>query len=177
LERGSGRTRASTAGRCVVELWRARCTKQEYLDKLRSLNDRYQPQRVDIEAVAAQEYLVQDAERYMPVYPVNRTREKVSRAYWLQSFFENGQVLFPEKRLQSNVDDWQALQDELILFPNAEHDDLFDALQTMVEGAIERTGSLGGSSWREGSRWRRRDSPTLRYGFRGFVVSHTSHGR
>jgi predicted phage terminase large subunit-like protein len=127
----------------VVDLWRARCTKQEYLDKLRALNDRYRPLRVYIEAVAAQEYLAQDAERYMPVYRVNRTRDKVSRAYSLQAFFENGQVLFPERRLQSNEDDWQALQDELILFPNAEHDDLFDALQTMVEGAIERTGEFG----------------------------------
>ncbi|MGQ0723261.1 MAG: hypothetical protein ACT4PE_17070 [Candidatus Eiseniibacteriota bacterium] len=36
-----------------------------------------------------------------------------------------------------------ALQDELVLFPNADHDDLFDALQTMVEGAIERPGSCG----------------------------------
>ena len=32
--------------------------------------------------------------------------------------------------------EWQALYDELILFPNAEHDDLFDALETMVEGAM-----------------------------------------
>jgi predicted phage terminase large subunit-like protein len=127
----------------VVDLWRGRVTKQTYLDRLRAFNDRYQPQRVYIEAVAAQEYLAQDAERYMPVYRVSRTRDKVSRAYWLQAFFENGQVLFPERRLQADVDVWQALLDELILFPNAEHDDLFDALQTMVEGAIERTGEFG----------------------------------
>jgi hypothetical protein len=30
---------------------------------------------------------------------------------------------------------WQALTDELVLFPQGEHDDLFDGLQTMVEGA------------------------------------------
>jgi len=30
---------------------------------------------------------------------------------------------------------WQALMDELVLFPQGEHDDLFDGLQTMVEGA------------------------------------------
>ena len=39
-------------------------------------------------------------------------------------------------RIGTNPDDWQALTDELILFPQAEHDDLFDALQTMVEGAL-----------------------------------------
>jgi len=30
---------------------------------------------------------------------------------------------------------WQALMDELVLFPQGEHDDLFDGLQTMLEGA------------------------------------------
>jgi len=37
---------------------------------------------------------------------------------------------------------WQALQDELILFPQAEHDDLFDGLQTAVEGAMKRSMGL-----------------------------------
>ena len=32
---------------------------------------------------------------------------------------------------------WQALLDELLLFPQAEHDDLFDGLQTMMEGALK----------------------------------------
>ena len=32
---------------------------------------------------------------------------------------------------------WQALKDELLLFPQAEHDDLFDGLQTMMEGALQ----------------------------------------
>jgi predicted phage terminase large subunit-like protein len=126
----------------VVDIWRARCTKNEYLDRLRALNDRYRPLDVLIESVAAQEYLAQDAERYMPVHRVERTKDKVSRAYWLQSFFENGQILFPAKHRQANVDDWQALQDELILFPGADHDDLFDGLQTMVEGAMEPPGRL-----------------------------------
>ncbi|GJM43726.1 MAG: hypothetical protein DHS20C21_05680 [Gemmatimonadota bacterium] len=39
--------------------------------------------------------------------------------------------------------DRQALTDELILFPQAEHDDLFDALQTIVEGAM----SWDGPDW------------------------------
>jgi len=30
---------------------------------------------------------------------------------------------------------WQSLMDELVLFPQGERDDLFDGLQTMVEGA------------------------------------------
>ena len=91
-----------------------------------------------IETVAAQEYLAQDAEKLMPVRRVERTKDKISRAYWLQPFFENGQILFPARHLQRNPRDWQALQEELILFPNADHDDLFDGLQTMIEGCLRR---------------------------------------
>ena len=39
-----------------------------------------------------------------------------------------------------SVEDWQTLEEELILFPQAEHDDLFDALQTMAEGAMDDGG-------------------------------------
>jgi predicted phage terminase large subunit-like protein len=126
----------------VVDIWRARCTKQEYLDQLLRMYERYRPLEVLIETVASQEYLAQDAERHMPVRRVDRTKDKVSRAYWLQPFFENGQILFPAQHLQRNVDDWQALTDELILFPQAEHDDLFDALQTVVEGAVDVSGVI-----------------------------------
>ncbi|MFN8179284.1 MAG: phage terminase large subunit [bacterium] len=125
----------------VVEIWRARCTKQEYVDKLRALNDRYRPIEVLVETVAAQEYLAQDLERYMPVQRVDRVNDKVSRAYRLQAYFENGQVLFPARALEQDPEVWQALREELILFPQAEHDDCFDALETMVEGAMNQGGS------------------------------------
>jgi predicted phage terminase large subunit-like protein len=119
----------------LKELWRARCTKQEYLDALKGFNERYKPLRVVIETVAAQEYLAQDAERWMPVERLKRTTDKVARAYWLQPFFENAQILFPAKHVVEDYSLWQALMDELVLFPQGEHDDLFDGLQTMVEGA------------------------------------------
>ena len=53
----------------------------------------------------------------------------------MQPFFENGQMLMPAKHLASDWPLVQALMDELVLFPSGEHDDLFDGLQTMVEGA------------------------------------------
>lgn len=118
----------------VKEILRTRCTKDQYLNMLIAVNDHYKPVSVTIETVAAQEYLAQDAERHMPVKRVTRTTDKVARAYWLQAFFENGQILFPARSLVSDYKLWQALMEELILFPQAEHDDLFDGLQTMVEG-------------------------------------------
>jgi predicted phage terminase large subunit-like protein len=120
----------------VRDIWRARCTKDEYLQRLRAMNDRYKPVAVMIETVAAQEYLAQDAQKYMPVRRIQRSTDKIARAYWLQAFFENRQVLLPAKYLVGTNTDWQALMDELLLFPEGEHDDFVDGLQTMVEGAI-----------------------------------------
>lgn len=118
------------------DVWRGRCTKEEYLEKLKQLNTKYKPLKVMIETVAAQEYLAQDAEKHMPVRRMNRTTDKVARAYWLQAFFENGQILIPDKSIVGNYSTWQAMLDELLLFPQADHDDLFDGLQTMMEGAM-----------------------------------------
>jgi predicted phage terminase large subunit-like protein len=120
----------------IKELWRGRCTKEEYLGKLKELNEHYKPIHASIETVAAQEYLAQDAEKFMPVHRIERTKDKVARAYWMQAFFENGQILFPAKHLVGDYSIWQALIDELLLFPQAEHDDLFDGLQTMAEGSL-----------------------------------------
>jgi predicted phage terminase large subunit-like protein len=127
----------------VREVWRGRCTKQEYVDRLQAMHDRYKPRRVIVEDVAAQEYLAQDLEKLMRIKRLKRTKDKVSRAYDLQGYLENGQILFPAPHLQLNRDAYTALQDELVLFPNADHDDLFDGLQTAVEGAFDRSGEMG----------------------------------
>jgi hypothetical protein len=79
----------------------------------------------------------------MPVKRVERTKDKIVRAYWAQAFFENGQILFPDKSLVRDYSTWQALLDELLLFPQAEHDDLFDGLQTMMEGALSVRSNAG----------------------------------
>jgi predicted phage terminase large subunit-like protein len=127
----------------VKDLWRERCTKQEYLEQLKRYNERYKPERVVIEAVAAQEYLAQDAEKFMPVERLERVKDKVSRAYWLQAFFENRQIVMPARPLQSRPELWDALREELLLFPEGEHDDLFDGLQIMAEGAMKKRPSFG----------------------------------
>jgi len=46
--------------------------------------------------------------------------------------------------LAADWEPWQALIDELLLFPEGEHDDLFDGLQSMVEGAMEDRAGWGG---------------------------------
>ena len=58
-----------------------------------------------------------------------------SNVCWLRAILENGQILFPAKHVGDDSP-WQALSDELLLFPQGEHDDLFDGLQTMIEGSL-----------------------------------------
>lgn len=121
----------------IFHVWRGRVTKQAYVDLLIALNKRFRPEQVLVESTGAQEYLVQDLREHMPVKGVTRTKDKFARAYWLQGHFENGQILFPSQELASNWEPYQALINELLLFPEGGHDDLFDALETMMEGAME----------------------------------------
>ena len=126
-------------------IWRGRVTKREYLERVVSTFKRFNCVLVAMENVAAQEHLCQDLASILPVRRVSRTTDKVSRAFALQPYFENGQILFPHPSLITDEDErdtWDALRDELLLFPDTGvHDDLFDALETTVrastEGAIE----------------------------------------
>ena len=118
-------------------VWRARCSKDEYVKKLREINAAEHLVRCGIENVAAQEYLAQDAEKFMPVERVPRSTDKIARAYWLQAFFENFQIIFPDRSITPDYTVWQALIEELLLFPQADHDDLFDGLQTLVQVCME----------------------------------------
>jgi hypothetical protein len=40
------------------------------------------------------------------------------------------------RRTLGDEDTWQALEDELALFPDTDHDDLFDALETAVMASL-----------------------------------------
>jgi len=82
--------------------------------------------RVYVEANAYQEAFAQKLREVgLPVKSVVRVRDKLSRAYQLQARFENGEIYFPQKGAEPLIE-------ELLLFPEAEHDDLFDALELAV---------------------------------------------
>jgi len=100
--------------------------------------------RVCVEANGYQEAFAQKLRAEgLPVRSVKTIRDKISRAYQLQAKFENAEILFPRHPVHP-VDpptDGQDRQDasdliqELILFPEADHDDLFDALELAVSQA------------------------------------------
>jgi len=92
--------------------------------------------RVGIEATAYQEALPQRLrhETAMPVVSIRPAVDKVSRAHALTAFFETGRVLLKDDASQS------ALIEELLLFPEGAHDDLFDALEIAVSLSAESAG-------------------------------------
>lgn len=128
----------------VRDFWRGRVTKDDYLKKLREFDLKYHPVRSGLETTAAQVFIAQDAEKFMPITQVERHKDKIARAYRIQPFFENGQVYFPEEDSFHDPELLLAFLEELVLFPDAEHDDLFDGLETAIEvGVLRSWGSVG----------------------------------
>ena len=79
-------------------------------------------ERVGVETNQYQKALAQELRRLslLPVVNINTTKDKVTRAMRRSANFENGKVYFRE-----GMDD---LEECLLLFPEVDHDDLFDAL-------------------------------------------------
>ena len=79
-------------------------------------------ERVGVETVAYQKSLAQELRRLslLPIININTSKDKVTRAMRRSANFENGKVFFRE-----GMDD---LEECLLLFPEVDHDDLFDGL-------------------------------------------------
>lgn len=91
-------------------------------------------ERVGVETVAYQKSLAQELRRLslLPIININTSKDKVTRAMRRSANFENGKVFFRE-----GMDD---LEECLLMFPEVDHDDLFDGLDfamTMADGGNE----------------------------------------
>lgn len=116
----------------ILDGVKIRLTAPKQLDRIKQFYQTWKFVTCGIESVAYQEALVQWAVETtdVPVRGVTRHSDKVLRAYKIQHFFENGKVFLPHGG--KFVD----LVDEMVLFPDGEHDDWFDALETAIDVAF-----------------------------------------
>lgn len=79
-------------------------------------------ERIGVETVAYQKSLAQELRRLslLPIINIHTSKDKVTRAMRRSANFENHKVFFRE-----GMDD---LEECLLLFPEVDHDDLFDSL-------------------------------------------------
>lgn len=79
-------------------------------------------ERIGVETVQYQKSLAQEIRRLslLPVINIQTSKDKVTRAMRRSALFENGKVFF-----RIGMDD---LKECLLLFPEVDHDDLFDGL-------------------------------------------------
>ena len=79
-------------------------------------------ERIGVETVQYQKSLAQEIRRLslLPVINIQTSKDKVTRAMRRSALFENGKVWF-----RIGMDD---LEECLLLFPEVDHDDLFDGL-------------------------------------------------
>lgn len=121
----------------VLDAFRERTSFTGQAEAVKRLAKKFRPEAIGIETVAYQEalygYLADNTD--LPVRKVTRTTDKVMRAWRLSPLFENGRIFLGRSQ--------KALADELAAFPDGEHDDLFDALETAV--GLHRSGGRG---WR-----------------------------
>ena len=114
----------------VLDTFRGHLTFEKQLQKIRELAARFHPMRIDVESNAYQDALPSELVRTsgLPVRRVRQVRDKTLRAIKLSPQFENGKIFL--KRTMTD------LVTELLLFPRAPHDDLFDALEMAVSESI-----------------------------------------
>lgn len=119
-----------------IEFFKDRLSFDSQINKILYYGESKYPMvvRVGIESVAYQEALLQEVRRNstLPIISLRTSVDKVTRATRRSALFENHRVFFK--------DDMQEFEEMLLLFPEVEHDDLFDGW----EFAVSANDSKGG---------------------------------
>ena len=115
----------------LVNAAHMRMSAPKQYDRIKSSHETWKYTRCGVESVAYQEALPQWLRENtdVPVKSINRTKDKVTRAYKIQPLFENGKFFMPAGKK------FHDLTEEMTMFPDADHDDLFDALETAITTA------------------------------------------
>jgi len=120
----------------VLDVVKGHWTFQRQKDEIIRMVEKWNPDRTIIESVAYQAAMVDELKSMggLKIQGVTPTKDKVSRANMITGWFENGNIFF--KR------DMGDLIDELLLFPDGEHDDQVDSLYYGIFGFKTGTSSL-----------------------------------
>lgn len=107
----------------IVDAIRGRWTFVEQFNAIQSIANKWNAKKVAVESVQYQAAMVQELRRNtnLPVVEVKVTKDKVTRFTAVEGKFEHGYILLA-KGLPPTF------EDELLSFPNAQHDDYCDAL-------------------------------------------------
>lgn len=135
----------------VRHVLRKKLTYSGIIDAMFELYDEYQPKQILLETVATQksiQYELNNEQKrrgyWLPVTEIkSRTKSKEERIRALAPFYEYDHVYHIQGCNQ--LDD---LEDELIHFPKGKHDDIIDALATILEVA-KPSGSIARQQRRE----------------------------
>ena len=111
---------------------------------------KWNPIFIGIESVTAQRYMPQQlreehksTEMESTIHQIPAKGSKVERIAGHTPIFQHGRFFIPqpdERRILGTDTDWTAFENEWIMFPDGEHDDLIDSLEISI-----RTSQLGGT--------------------------------
>ncbi len=126
----------------VIHAYRARLSFEDQFAAISSLfhlHDRPDAPvvTVAVEANAYQQAMVQKLKKEtpLPVSALVNTRDKIARAMRMQGLFQAGNICFPETSQRRAGDNLTDLIEELLAFPEADHDDLVDALEMALSAS------------------------------------------
>ena len=105
----------------ILDMSRARLSFKAQIELIKKKAEEWQPIRIGIETNQYQKALAQELIRttQAPIKELMTEKDKVSRAQRRSAEFENGRVFLRK--------DMHLFIDELVLFPDAVHDDMVDA--------------------------------------------------
>lgn len=111
----------------IIDIYEKRLSFPKQTKMIEQKFNQFKPMRVFIEANNYQKSQTQQilATTDVRAKPVLTIKDKVTRAWHLAHKFEAGQMFFPEFGAQGLID-------QLLAFPDVDHDDMFDALEIAV---------------------------------------------
>lgn len=117
----------------VLDMVHKHLTFNEQIEAIKSMGKKFTFERIGIETVAYQNSLHQEMLRvsFLPVIKINAVKDKVTRMNVFSGQFENYKVYFNQHMPELHI-----MEQELLDFPEADHDDCCDGLEIAWQTAM-----------------------------------------